>query len=255
MTERNANTPRLTILVVSHSERAPGGHFCSHLERLGGVLQWCVPGRGDELPRSPADFDGLVVLGGPQHAGDDAQSPHFPVLMRLMRDCEQEVKPVAGICLGCQLLARAHGCRVTRLGYLEFGFIQHRLTAEGQRDPLTGGGMVLPQLMEFHEDSFELPDGASLLVEGGGRCRNQCFRVGKASYGFQFHLEVDAATLAIWLELFRDGAIPTYRGYREQIGEEYLDHLRENSAQYLKQSTSFCNEVAGRWLELVRRNA
>lgn len=237
------------ILVVEHSDLAPGGNFCKGLVERGARLTFLRPADHDVLPQDPEDFDGLVVLGGPQHAFDDEVSSHFPPLMELMRRFDRQKKPVAGICLGCQLLARAHGGRLWTLDSLEFGFMNHRLTREGKVDSVVGG-VELPALMEFHEDSFDLPAQASLLVEGE-RCANQCFKVGNASYGFQFHLEVDPTIVKRWINLFRSGAIADYRGYLQHFDDAYFENLSARIASLITSSEKFCDRVSGRWLALA----
>jgi hypothetical protein len=114
----------LKLLVLQHSRRAPGAEFCKELERQGAVLTMLWPGKDDVLPESHDGFHGLVILGGPQHAYDDAANPHFRPLLALMRAFDNAGKPVAGICLGSQLLARAHGANVRSMGDLEFGFTE-----------------------------------------------------------------------------------------------------------------------------------
>jgi len=241
-----------SVLVVQHAESSPGGHFTRELERRGCVLTTVMPIDGDALPDSPDGYDRLVVLGGPQHAFDDEATPHFPALMRLMREFDAAGKPVAGICLGSQLLARAHGGGCWTLPELEFGFIQHSLTPAGMADPVMGGIGPIPPLMEFHEDTFDLPGTASLLVQGG-KCPNQCFRVGNASYGFQFHLELDALTLEQWFDEFRDGKIAAYAKYRSQFPDAFFEDTRSRFPLLVGESGEFCIKVARNWLKSAGR--
>ncbi|QGY40559.1 molybdopterin-dependent oxidoreductase [Pseudodesulfovibrio cashew] len=238
------------ILLVQNSGRAPGGTFHKALERGGASLMLVRPADGESLPELPDAFDGLVVLGGPQHAFDDDASPYFPALMRLMREFDEAGKPVAGICLGAQLLARAHGARTWGMDALEFGFVRHALTPEGEADPLFMGIGELPGLMEFHEDSFDLPDGAGLLVQGDA-CANQCFRVGRVSYGFQFHLEVDSAVVENWINLFKRGEIDTYAEYKKLYGPAFFEAMEADLPLLVARSEDFCNRVAANWLKLV----
>lgn len=240
------------ILVIQHSDLAPGGNFCKGLLKRSARLTFCKPLNGDPLPDTPNNFDGLVVLGGPQHATDDHIAPHFIPLMRLMRGFDKMGKPVAGICLGCQLLARAYGEKIKSLKSLEFGFVQHTLTEQGKLDPLSHTDF-LPPLMEFHEDTFDLPPGATLLIKGRDCC-NQCFKVGKASYGFQFHLEVTIDQVKQWLELFNNGEIEQYKAYRNDYNQADLEDLASNIESYIKDSENFCDTVSGRWLALTSQH-
>ncbi|TVQ98562.1 MAG: molybdopterin oxidoreductase [Desulfovibrionales bacterium] len=239
------------ILVIQHSPQAPGGNFTKTLQRHGAELTTLHPLEGQELPNVPGDFAGLVVLGGPQHAFDDTAVPHASRLMELMRSFDAQLKPVAGICLGAQLLARAYGGTNYTLDKLEFGFIQHRPTSEANDDPLISMALPLPPLMEFHEDSFTLPPTATLLVRGEA-CSNQCFRIGQASYGFQFHLEADSQMLFDWLTSFRQGSLEAYRRYKDQFTDAYFADLTRHLPLLLADSTVFCEKIAATWLGFCR---
>ena len=239
------------ILVVQNSERAPGATFFKALERQGAAMTTVRPDAGDELPLSHDGFDGLVVQGGPQHAFDDEASPYFPPLMELMRGFDAAGKPVAGICLGAQLLARAHGGRTWPMDTLEFGFVEHRLADAGKDDPIIGFADQLPELMEFHEDSFDLPEGAELLVRGD-QCPNQCFRFGNGSYGFQFRLEADSTVVDNWINIFLGGELENYAKYRTRYDDDFFADLKARLPLLVARSEIFCRAVAQNWLELGR---
>lgn len=237
------------VLVIRNSPGSPGGNFTKELARQGCVLTTILPTEGAPIPDMSDGFDRLVVLGGPQHAFDDVSSPYFPALMRLMRDFDKAGKPVAGIGLGCQLLARAHGAKARGMPELEFGFVRHALTEAGELDPVLRPAAPIPPLMEFHEDSFDLPEGAQLLAVGRV-CANQCFMVGNASYGFQFHLELDSLGAEAWFNEFQRGKIDTYAKYRDQFTDEFFIATRSRFPLLIQQSADFCRNVAGNWLQL-----
>src|SRR5262249_52262206 len=201
---------------------------------------------GGPRPRSPAGFAGLTSLGGPMHAGDDAGYPAFPALLGLIRRFHAHGKPIFGICLGAQLIARAFGKTVYRFGGCEVGYLPVEITAAGADDPLLAGLAAEQRIMQMHEDSFDLPAHAVLLMHND-TCANQAFRLGGATYGFQFHLEVtqgDARTFP------RDcwPALQRHFGARAEAEEARV--LAEVEAHYAT-GGHFCRTVTARWLDLV----
>ena len=63
---------------------------------------------GHPLP-SVEQLDGLVVMGGPMNALDDADHPHLAAERALLGAAVGRGLPVLGVCLGAQLLAAALG--------------------------------------------------------------------------------------------------------------------------------------------------
>src|SRR5258706_7936386 len=98
--------------------------------------------------------------------------PIFPAIMESMRDFHRTGRGLLGICLGSQLMARASGGKVRRHTHLEVGFTDLTVTPEGQKDPVVGGLGPKPRIMQWHEDTFDLPGEAELLMAGDD-CRTQ----------------------------------------------------------------------------------
>jgi GMP synthase-like glutamine amidotransferase len=162
---------------------------------------------GDPLPDSHDRFDALVLLGGAQSALDDDTHPYLPAEAALARSFGDAGKPVLGICLGAQLVARGYGGTNLLGRPLEFGWREVRATTAGRADPvLSALGQASP-IFHWHLDTFTLPPGAIRLAESD-MTANQAFRIGRAVYGIQFHFEADTGIVARWTDDFADEIAP-----------------------------------------------
>ncbi len=243
-TEAAGSPPRL--LVVQSCPVTPAGIVGAVAQARGAQLTTIFPHRGEPLPRSTTGFDGLIILGGPMHAADDAGYPAFLTLLALIRRFHAQGKPIFGICLGAQLIARAFGKSVYRFGGCEVGYLPVQITAEGADDPLLAGLAAEQHIMQMHEDSFDLPARALLLMRNDA-CANQAFRLGRTTYGFQFHLEVTETEAR---NFPRDcwPALQRHFGARAEAEEARV--LAEVAAHYAD-GEHFCRTVTERWLDLV----
>jgi GMP synthase-like glutamine amidotransferase len=244
--------PRL--LVVQHCPVTPIGTVGAFLVSRGAQLETHFPHGGSQggahgagaLPGSASGYDGLIVLGGPQHAGDDDAYPAFREIMRLIRQFHRAAKPVYGICLGAQLIARAFGEKVYPFGGIEVGFLPAQLTTEAAYDPLLAGLGGSQQVMQLHEDTFDLPRGAVRLM-ASETCANQAFRLGRSTYGFQFHIEVaerDAFNFPrdCWASMER------HFGETAELVERAVI---AGICRHFDDGLAFCEQVTGRWFDLV----
>lgn len=143
------------------------------------------------------DCDLLVVLGGPIGVYEEDRYPFLKPEIALIEKRLKAGKPVLGICLGAQLMARALGAKVYAAGFKEIGWAGISLSAAGRASPLAklaSGTRVL----HWHGDTFDLPSGATHLASTP-RTPNQAFAVGRHGLALQFHLEVSATGLERWL--------------------------------------------------------
>ena len=140
--------------------------------------------------------DLLAVLGGPIGAHDDALYPFLVEEVELIRQRLDSGRPLLGICLGAQLMARALGAAVGPMGRKEIGYGPLTFTSQGISSPLARIGTQA--LLHWHGDQFELPAGCASLASTP-LCPHQAFMVGTHAMAWQFHLEVDAARIEQWL--------------------------------------------------------
>lgn len=166
----------------------------------------------------------LAVMGGPMGATDDTACRWLPGVRALLADAVATGVPVLGVCLGAQLLAAACGAAVYPGPAPEIGPGRVRLTGAAATDPVFGAvGSDELDVFHWHGDTFDLPDGATLLASSD-RYVHQAFRIGRA-WGCQFHVELragDAATVTAHL----DGtgtATPEALAVIEPAGTQMID--------------------------------
>jgi len=186
--------------------------------------------RGDAIP--DADFvEGLVVMGGPLGGYEEDRYPFLPGECRLLAETVRRGRPVLGVCLGAQLLAKALGATVYAGHEPEIGFGSVELTAAARRDPLFASAPESLSVFHWHGDTFTLPEGAVLLASSQ-KYAHQAFRFGSRAYGFQFHVEPDADTWAAWRDHLPKDLIDesvTKRLQLEEAGKKiiarFFDHV------------------------------
>jgi len=237
----------MNILVIQSSSLDPVGVFGEHLIRQGATLcVWLV----EQQSAPPAGvqegaYEGLIVLGGPMNAHEDESFPHLRQTVELIQKFHREHKPIIGICLGAQLIARAFGTRVFPHRVPELGFSAVR-TVDSQLDSEFQANWLRSHstewfFMQWHFDTFELPAEATLLMTSEV-CKHQAYRIGENIYGFQFHFEVTPEIVMNWLEMKNDWIEANYPHLDSQI--------RDQVERYGQQSAQFAQQVAKHWLAL-----
>ena len=198
----------MRVLVIQHIACEPPGAYEDVLLERGATIHRVELDEGEPLPELDG-FDAVVAMGGPMSVNDESEHPWLVDEKRLIRRAAMEDVPFWGACLGVQLLASALGARVYAGPVPEVGMLPVQLTVEGSADPVLG---TLPPeftTLQWHGDTFDLPEGAVLLA-GSPVYPNQAFRFGRA-YGMQFHLEVSVAMAEEWAR------VPAYAEYLDRV--------------------------------------
>ncbi len=192
----------MRVAIVENTPITHHGQVGVALHEAAALIDLHKPWSGQPLPRT-VDADALVVFGGEQAATDDHTHPYLPGLARLMADYTAMDRPVLGICLGGQLLARAFGGQ-NQLGLApEFGWVDVALTEAGRSDPVLSTVPGSFPIFQWHSDTFTLPPDAVHLASSAA-ARNQAFRIGRATYGTQFHFEASRSVVRDWSRRFPD---------------------------------------------------
>jgi GMP synthase (glutamine-hydrolysing) len=192
----------MRVAIVENTHITHHGQVGVALHEAAALIDIYRPWSGQPLPAT-VDADALVVFGGEQAATDDHSHPYLPALARLMADYTAMDRPVLGICLGGQVLARAFGAE-NHLGVApEFGWIDVTLTDAGMDDPVLSVLPVQFPIFQWHSDTFTLPNGAVHLASNA-TAPHQAFRIGRATYGTQFHFEASRPVVQDWTRAFPD---------------------------------------------------
>lgn len=153
---------------------------------------------GEKLPAVTA-IEALVVMGGHMGVYDETEFPWLREEKRFLKEVVASKKRIFGVCLGAQLLAEALGARVHKGPHFEIGWHEVEWTDAGAEDGLFQGLPPRFHGFHWHQDTFELPQGATLLARSTAY-PHQAFRFGETALGLQFHPEVDDEILLSWVE-------------------------------------------------------
>jgi GMP synthase (glutamine-hydrolysing) len=188
------------VLLVGNDEHETFGVAPSALSRAGcDLVTVNMTSSGAALPPL-GSLAGVVTFGGTPNVDDIERHPYLSTVREYSREAVAAKVPYLGLCLGSQLLARALAEEVWPASMREFGFQPLRPTAEAGNDPLLSLFVDGDMVFQWHEDTYRLPEGATLLATGDA-VPVQAYRVGELAWGVQFHQELDAVELEWWLEI------------------------------------------------------
>jgi len=185
----------MEILVFRHVPFEHLGLIARALENHGLRYRYVEWFADPEAPAPWQEAAGLIFMGGPMSANDDL--PWLRQELRLIEAACQAGKPVLGVCLGAQLIAKAAGARVYPNAVKEIGWAPVYWTEAASTDALFRGLRQPETVFHWHGETFDLPAGAVWLAYTEN-CRHQAFRLGDSVWGIQFHLEVTPEMIADW---------------------------------------------------------
>lgn len=184
---------RKALVLMHHPEEGPGT-LADFLREDGVELTLARMYQGEKIPAGP--FDLVVAMGGDMNVYEEEEYPFLTGETEYIKKSLDNGTVVLGICLGAQLLAKAAGSKVMKSPRSEYGWGRVDITEAGILAPLFKDCPPSLDVLQWHEDTFEVPVGGELLAVSR-ECTNQAFRYG-SGYGLQFHIEVDSAIIESW---------------------------------------------------------
>lgn len=185
-----------SALVIRHVSYEGLAAFQPPIERAGYAISFADAGT---TAFDAIDFlapDLLILMGGPMGVYEgDKYSWIAHELKRLSARIAAN-RPTLGVCLGSQMIAAAMGARIYKGPVKEVGFAPISLTEAGKASPL--GHVGDTPIMHWHGDTFDLPEGATLLASTG-HYAHQAFSKGPNLLALQCHPEIDGSGLEDWL--------------------------------------------------------
>ncbi len=144
---------------------------------------------GDVTFPDPLGYDVIVPLGATWAVYNPALLETWvSTEMQMMRDAADAGIALLGVCFGGQLLAQAFGGTVGRAPRQEVGW--YDVTSD-RPDVVPAGPWF-----QWHFDRWTLPPGATEIARTANA--SQAFTLGR-TLALQFHPEVDADLLKVWL--------------------------------------------------------
>jgi GMP synthase (glutamine-hydrolysing) len=183
---------RPALLVIQHVPWEGPHRILDACDGL--AIHTVKPLAGHALP-AHEEVAGAVVMGGPMNADDVERFPGLAAEREWLASAVEREMPVLGVCLGAQLLARALGAEVRPGEGPELGFAP--VEVSDRDDPVLGGLGPGGNVLHWHGDAFDLPDGAQSLASSA-MTEHQAFRAANA-WGVLFHPEADFALVEAWL--------------------------------------------------------
>jgi GMP synthase (glutamine-hydrolysing) len=234
----------MDVLVLQHIACEPPGAFEDVLTAAGAAIHRVELDEGEPLP-SWQNYVAIVAMGGPMGVNDDAELPWLTAEKQAIADAVKAGVPYWGSCLGVQLLAASLGARVYPGTQPEVGVLPVTLTDDGRSDPVFAGLPAEFLTLQWHGDTFDLPDGATLLASSPAY-PNQAFRVGQTAYGVQFHVEVTEQMAREWAQ------VPAYAEYADRVlGAGGIDRLMTDFDAARERMLDVGRRMFERWVEIA----
>lgn len=230
------------VIFIEHDHVSAGGPIWAQFERRGYEITRFVIVDEDNAktpnvtPIWPdfLSFDVVVVMGAPYAAYDDHAIGNWLLpQVEKMRQVHNAGIPILGICFGGQLMSRVLGGTVSRSPRAELGWFEIESTDES----------LVPRgpWFQYHWDRFTFPPGSTEIARN--ELCPQAYVYGR-TLGVQFHPEIDADVLDMWLAM---------EGGRAEAESEgiVVEDLRRQTKNLEKESNQRGYDLVDQFLDRV----
>ena len=218
------------LIVLQHVSFEGPGAIADWADARGHDLSTVALFDGARLP-SLDSFEGLCVLGGPMNVDEVERHAWLLPERRFIGEAIEAGKPVLGVCLGAQLIARALGADVVHNLRPEIGWFPVSFEpAAREALPTLPAELVV---LHWHADRFDLPAGV-VRLGASAACPEQGFYVRsghRRALGLQFHIEATESSLLPLVEHCRSELIP---GAHVQQEAQILQGLGTHGAECVR---------------------
>ncbi|WP_057463762.1 type 1 glutamine amidotransferase [Pseudovibrio sp. POLY-S9] len=232
----------MTVLVIENCENVTLGLLGQALDEAKMPIDLRVMAESDPLPSDISKFSGLVVLGGLQHARADEEFPFLKSVCDTILAFHEADKPVMGICLGSQLIARTFGGENILGNPVEAGWLPLQVSEQGKQDPVISAFEEDDHIFILHTDTYTLPKDAVHLASSE-MTPNQAFKMGRATYAIQFHFECSVDQVNHWNGCFH--------GPINELVPHWNEILEEQGPKFGPRADALGLEISRRWIALL----
>lgn len=243
--------PMSKILVFQHAEHEGLGTIADELKLAGHTTETLLISNTTLFPSGTKleEYGSLIILGGSMGVYEETQYSWMSKELMVLREALRQKKPILGVCLGAQLIAKAAGARVYPGSSPEVGWYSIRLDDWFyKRNPLffqidpTKDHMVF----QWHHDTFDLPTEGYRLAWNDDYS-HQAFCYQGNAVGLQFHVEMTEDMVRLWLEDTVTRNRLKHQGFDP-------DQILADMPKYLPGLRTLCHKICYGFTSLIRDN-